>query len=425
MPLECLCYPDGRSGGLSRARLTAMEARVSQSSKRPGAKDISDLKARLGLKKSGPAAKGGAVPPGARAGGVIPAPPGAQPPRPHIPDAKEDPFGAMNALAAHGSTVARPAEIIVVQDDASVERVQRKARARMYILGGVMLVPLIVGIAVGRIAAGGKAYNRVIDDAGKIRDDVKKQREGLIRIQQVLVGAKERARGKLPPGDPKLTAELAAVPPLNPNIDVVFDSAMYDLSPELVAATLTFYVNVLELNDLIKTHIKMSKDADRALKKGQENITKFLATAGQWGYGGMIETPSEEDAKSGAPPKVKIVQLGAPVCEGEKSPNEQGCGSKKITQFRWRPDESSVWGVKKAAVAEGSGITTDAIVALDFNKILLGIVQGGEASVAEANYTARIGKIEEKVNQLLESEKGISSRLNNKANESKKFTFFM
>ena len=81
----------------------AMEARVSQSSKRPGAKDISDLKARLGLKKSGPAAAkagGGVAPPGARAGGVIPAPPGAQPPRPHIPDAKEDPFGAMNALAA-------------------------------------------------------------------------------------------------------------------------------------------------------------------------------------------------------------------------------------------------------------------------------------------------------------------------------------
>ncbi|HEU5060704.1 MAG TPA: hypothetical protein VFU21_29440, partial [Kofleriaceae bacterium] len=104
----------------------------------------------------------------------------------------------MNALAAHGATVSRPAEIIVVQDDASVERVQRKARARMYIFGAVMIIPLIVGIAVGRIASGAKAYNRVIEDAGKIRDDVKKQREGLIRIQQVLVGAKERARGKLP-----------------------------------------------------------------------------------------------------------------------------------------------------------------------------------------------------------------------------------
>lgn len=408
------------------APLTRLEARVSQSSKRPGAKDISDLKARLGLKKSGPAAaKGGVAPPGARAGGVIPAPPGAQPPRPHIPDAKEDPFGAMNALAAHGATVSRPAEIIVVNDGAPVEQVRKKARARMYIIGAVMLVPLIIGIAVGRIAAGANDYNRVIDDAGKIRDDVKKQREGLIRIQQVLVGAKERGRGKLPPGDPKLTAELAAVPPLNPNIDVVFSSYMYDLTPELVAATLSFYVGALELNELIKTHVKMSKDAERALKKGDENKTKFLQSAGQFGYGGLIETPSEDEQKAGAPPKVKIVQLGAPVCEGEKAPNEQGCGAKKITGFRYRPDESSVWGVKKASSVDGAGVTADAIVALDFNKALLQLVQGGDASVAEASYTARISQIEEKVNQLLESEKGISSRLNNKANESKKFTFFM
>ena len=400
---------------------------MSQQSKRPGAKDISDLKARLGLKKSGPAAaKGGVAPPGARAGGVIPAPPGAQPPRPHIPDAKEDPFGAMNALAAHGAVVSRPQEIVVVQDDASVERVQRKARARMYILGGVMIIPLIVGIAIGQVAHRAKTYNRVIEDAGKIREDIKKQREGLIRIQQVLVGAKERGRGKLPPGDPKLTAELAALPPLAPNIDVVFNSFMYDLSPELVAATLSFYVGALELNDLVKTHVKLSKDADRALQKGQENKTKFLANAGQFGFGGLVETPSEDDQKSGAPPKVKIVQLGAPQCEGEKSPNEQGCGSKKITGFRYRPDQNGPWGVKKASTVEGgTNIAADAIVALDFNKVLLDIVNGGDASVAEASYTARINQIEEKVNQLLEAEKGISSRLNNKANESKKFTFFM
>lgn len=399
---------------------------MSQSSKRPGAKDISDLKARLGLKKSGPgAAKGGVAPPGARAGGVIPAPPGAQPPRPHIPDAKEDPFGAMNALAAHGATVARPQEIIVVQDDASVERVQKKARARMYILGGVMLVPLIIGVAIGQVAHRAKTYNRVIEDAGKIREDIKKQREGLIRIQQVLVGAKERGRGKLPPGDPKLTAELAALQLAPPNIDVVFHSFMYDLPQELVAATLSFYVESIELQQLIKTHVKLSKDADRALKKGQENKTKFLSSAGQFGYGGLIETPSEDEQKSGAPPKVQIVQLGAPVCEGEKAPNEQGCGGKKVTAFRYRPDQNGPWGVKKASSVEGANVVADAIVALDFNKVLLDIVNGGEASVAEASYTARITEIEEKVNQLLESEKGISSRLNNKANESKKFTFFM
>src|SRR5688500_125202 len=157
---------------------------LSQSSKKPGAKDISDLKARLGLKKSGGAApaKGGglAAPPGAR-GGVIPAPPGAQPPRPHIPDAKDDPFGAMNAMAAHAQVAAQP-QIIVVNDGAPVEQVRKKANMRLAILAGVALVPLILGIMVGKISAGGKQYNRVIEDAAKIRDDVKKMRDGLIGV---------------------------------------------------------------------------------------------------------------------------------------------------------------------------------------------------------------------------------------------------
>jgi hypothetical protein len=403
-----------------------MEASVSQSSKRPGAKDISDLKARLGLKKSGPAAgKGGVAPPGARAGGVIPAPPGAQPPRPHIPDAKEDPFGAMNAMAAHGATVSRPAEIIVVNDGAPIEQVRKKARARMYIIGAVMLIPLILGIAVGRIAAGANNYNRVIEDAAKIRDDVKKQRDGLIAIQQVLLSAKERGKNKFPVGDPKLTAELEALPALTPNVDVVFNSFMYDLSPELVAATLSFYVDMLKLNDDLKAHVKLSKDAGKALQNAQEKVGKFLQSAGQFGYGGMIETPSEDDQKSGAPPKVKIVQLGAPVCEGDKAPSEAGCQGRKVSGFRYRVDELGQWGVKKASTVDGVNVTADSIVALDFNKVLLQIVQGGDATVAEAGYTARITKIEEKVNQLVETQKAIFTRLNNKANESKKFTFFM
>ena len=399
---------------------------MSQSSKKPGAKDISDLKARLGLKKSGgaaPAAKGGglAAPPGAR-GGVIPAPPGAQPPRPHIPDAKADPFGAMNAMAAHAQVAAAP-QIIVVNDGAPVEQVRRKANMRLAILAGVALVPLILGIMVGKISAGGKQYNRVIDDAAKIRDDVKKMRDGLIGVSQVLANAKLRGKNNFIPGDPKLTAELEALPPLTPNIEVVFNSFMYDLSAELVAATLSFYVDSIELNDLLKKHVLAAKADEKVLKEGLANIQGFDPR----GYGAVLSIPSEDEVKAGNKyVGLKLVQIGTPVCEGEKTPSEQGCGPKPISGFRYRNDELAPWAVTKVATADAPDAMGDSLVLLHAgSKVLQQLVKGGKATVAEASYSDRILKIEEKVNSLIELEKGIETRLNNKANEGKRFTFFM
>ena len=399
---------------------------MSQSSKKPGAKDISDLKARLGLKKSGgaaPAAKGGglAAPPGAR-GGVIPAPPGAQPPRPHIPDAKADPFGAMNAMAAHAQVAAAP-QIIVVNDGAPVEQVRRKANMRLAILAGVALVPLILGIMVGKISAGGKQYNRVLDDAAKIRDDVKKVRDGLIGVSQVLANAKLRGKNNYIPGDPKLTAELEALPPLTPNIDVVFNSFMYDLSSELVGAILSFYVDSIELNDLLKKHVQAAKADEKVLKEGLANIQGFDPR----GYGAVLSIPSEDEVKAGNKyVGLKLVQIGTPVCEGEKTPSEQGCGPKPISGFRYRPDELAPWNVKKVATADAPDAMGDSLVLLHAgSKVLQQLVKGGKATVAEASYSDRSLTIEEKVNGLIELEKGIETRLNNKANEGRRFTFFM
>lgn len=398
---------------------------MTQSTKRPGAKDISELKARLGLKKAGPAAAKGpagmVAPPGARAGGVIPAPPGAQPPRPQIPDAKEDPFGAMNAIAAHGAQAAQP-QIVVVNDGTPVEQVQGKARAKIAVLAAVGVVALVFGIAVGKISSGAKNYNRTIDDAAKIRDDVKKVRDGLIGIQQTLANAKLRTNGKYVPGDSKLLAELEALPALQPNIDVVFDSFMYDLQPELVAAILSFYVQTIELNELIKNHIQLSKDGAKALTDAQKKMQGFNPL----GYAALLEMPVEGAQGLEQFARLKLVQISAPVCDGETSPSETGCAGKKISGFRYRPDELGPWGVKKVASAEDGAVAADGIVVLDpSSAVLKQIIKGGEPTIAEVGYLDRMKKIDQRVTELIDSQKAIESRLNAKANEGHKFTFFM
>ena len=88
--------------------------------KKTGSRDISELKQRLGLKKGAAAAPTGQTPrANGGSGGVVPPPglnlpppPGlaqpAAPPQPMIPNAADDPFGAMNAMAAHGTTQRAP-----------------------------------------------------------------------------------------------------------------------------------------------------------------------------------------------------------------------------------------------------------------------------------------------------------------------------
>src|SRR6185369_15649323 len=94
---------------------------------------ISDLKARLGLKKGAQAPATGQTRANGGAGGGVVAPPGMnlppppgmaapQPAQPAIPNAADDPFGAMNAMAAHG-TVQRAPEIVIVNDGKPVENV--------------------------------------------------------------------------------------------------------------------------------------------------------------------------------------------------------------------------------------------------------------------------------------------------------------
>ncbi|HKE13695.1 MAG TPA: hypothetical protein VKB80_02435, partial [Kofleriaceae bacterium] len=248
---------------------------MSQSSKRPGAKDISELKARLGLKKNAPAAgadagqagvPGVAAPPGMRIGrGVIPAPPGAgPPPGPAIPDAKKDPFAAMNALAAQGAVAAQ--QPIVYHDSSPIERVHRRSHwVKLGLIGGALVVPLVLGVVVGVLAAKARAYNRTIDDAASVRDDTKKVGEGLINLQTVLQTGRERSRGaqSFVVGDAKLTSELGALPPLSPNIELVFKSHLYELDYDLVAGLLSFYVEALELNEQVKQHVIASRDADK------------------------------------------------------------------------------------------------------------------------------------------------------------------
>src|SRR5262245_61594130 len=171
---------------------------MSDKGKKPGARDISDLKARLSLKRGATEGKpGGPVPPpsAGKGAGYVPPPPGVTPPQPAVPDARQDPFGAMNAMAAQGA-VTRAPEVIVV-DKSSVEQVHGQPRLAKYGRIGLLVgAPLIVGFILGGINHQRSRLNATVDDAKDVAEEFSDQGKQLEALNNVLLRAKERGPGR-------------------------------------------------------------------------------------------------------------------------------------------------------------------------------------------------------------------------------------
>ena len=101
----------------------------------------------------------------------MPAPAPPQPTGPVIPNAADDPFGAMNAMAAVAQQAPKQ-EFIIVNDGKPVENVGAESRgasiARMAVPG---VIALIVGLAIGKIGTGASNYNEGLRGARAILGD--------------------------------------------------------------------------------------------------------------------------------------------------------------------------------------------------------------------------------------------------------------
>lgn len=401
--------------------------------KRSGARDISDLKARLGLKKKSTpqGASNGGVPappgvPSQKITGSVPIPPGVAPPRPAppvIPDASEDPFGAMNAMAAHQAAVARPEQIVIVNDGRPVESVDRKAPAvRFAIIGGVILVPLVLGLIMGQIGNKNAQHNHAVNDAKKLRDDVEKVGKRLIGLQQTLQVAKERGNKGGKPwyllNDDKLTKELGDAESLAPSHELLLDARLHQFPKEIADQLHIFYTETALLQKQIREHVKLAEASSKVIKEGDMRLGKFNPRA----YAGLLLTPTKEEAEAGMPVRFKLVQLGMPICSQAAKPTPEGCGGQVPWGFQYRLSETGEFGTKKVAGSEVDG----SLIFFDPDTpFFLGIVKGGKSSVAEADYIRRIEEIDEKVEALVGARKFLMQVLNNKSNQGTKFTFFV
>jgi len=400
-------------------------------SKRPGtSKDISELKARLGLKKGGapaPAAKNGGVvaPPGVS----LPAPPGVAtaPTGPVVPSASDDPFGAMNAMA-HIGTMQRAPEIVIVNDGRPVESVSTGKRAGTIVKYVVIaLVPLVLGVAIGQIAKEAKFYNAGIADAKAIltaKDNgVKDVKKRVVELQGALENA---AKSGFAP-DPALTTTLdQLVGKLEVKQEAVFRAKQNSLNAELSAQILGFYAGVTEVRSMLKEHVESAHLDDGMLtdaKKAADNIKSvgYLAGFGDYRYGIVLSAPSatEPGARFGA----KLVELGQPYCgDGQQSTTFECPDGNYSAGVAYQADTS--W-TKAEPQTSGASADPKKVVPLLGSRIGDVVLKGGLPGVAEVLYQRRLTSLKKRVDELVNQANSLETRLAPKTKESDKFTFFL
>jgi hypothetical protein len=409
--------------------------------KKPGSRDISELKARLGLKKGGPAAAGkqngaGVVPP---PGLNLPPPPGARAPGPVIPSASDDPFGAMNAMAAHGASQRAP-EIVIVHDGKPVESVSTgKHLAVMGKWAAIALVPLILGVVIGQIGKGGSVANAGIDSANGLYKLVDADRKKLGEIKSAFENSGDLKDRKI--SDEVTKAIKAADDELANNKLLALGLKQDFLGKDLRNDVAVFYGLVQEIHDLIADHEKTAEIEAAAIKTGADQFAKFgvkadetLAQAGMAPYklAVLLTNPSDEADQS--PQAPRLVELGAPLCGGDfagaKVEESGKCPEGTAPMgFLYRFSDSISWNKGEihlpGSLNGGEKFPNNKLILLQPTGVLEALVKTSDATLAESAYFKRLVKIYDKVKAAYELGDKLKGDLKKKADSPKSFTFFL
>lgn len=412
---------------------------MSDNAKKPGARDISDLKARLGLKKGAEAGRqsgsqGVVPPPGAArmTGTYVPPPPGVNPPPGapgHVPDATVDPFGAMNAMAAHGATRAQP-EIIIVNDGKPVESVQKKSS----LLGimrtfAVVAIPLAVGFAIGGINYERKQVGLTIRDAGYLHGEFADVGKRLQTLQDSLYKAKDNDAKAFLLNDMSLIETLEATDLGIPQGDegnlIIYHAHLYSMDPKVVGDVLRFYSQLKTLQDRVREFGKrMKNNSALAAPDAIKPVGSVSSLAA------IVRSPPGQGGQPPPPPFVEIVQVGLPICGKDMRPGTpRGCEDKSApVGFQFRTDTGAPFGSKEVAQPITDGmVTPDKLIGLNQPdpriplSILSTIVKGSAKTFEELEYFTRLQEIEAMTENLMGMRKDIENRMNTVAQRSKPF----
>lgn len=420
--------------------------------KRTGSRDISDLKARLGLKKGAAApatgqtraSTGVVAPPGLN----LPPPPGvqqpAQPAQPVIPNAADDPFGAMNAMAAVG-TVQRAPEIVIVNDGKPVENVGQKSMgATIARIALPAVAALVIGIAIGKLGESASSYNAGLSDAKAILgakdtpSTIAQLKQTLSQIDTVLDEARTKNQFRPDASTDKKLQELMTK--LDIKADVVFKAKQNALDPDVSSQILQFYSGVSEVKAALENHLRYAKADNNAFTKNKEKQDaaslkegENAPLAGQLRYAVVVSAPDEQNkmADFGA----QIVELGGVYCGQSNNPTAKCADGEAPTAVAYRTDIDKPL-VKGEIASPSEAVPSKKVVTLLNGSVRDQFFKGAEGVASEVFYQRRLRALYERIckrendgkcssSSLLDLGNRVEARVDAESKKGTRFSFFM
>jgi len=373
--------------------------------KKPGAaptKDISDLKARLGLKKpeqAGPGGVPGQAPMPSAAHTMMGMPgPSLQPPgRPPAPSGFPGPasrgpvpapMAAAQQYAAPPVAAAAPAhdpyagmkpqqgrfDLRSIDDGVPVEKVKAG--------GGkaVLAASFVVGIAAFALGAGlgissvGRANMNTANRAAKVvKAELENMQKTLNQIGGAFAASQQRmaaAKKEATSYDPKLVEDLKQIK-LDPRPDTgkIFRVDYYRLEDVVVDHLFNYYYDSIALYGEVERHIRKTDNDASVLK----SFVEKEASKQSKNYGVVFDTQAKV-------PVANLVEVGDQVCKEGGST----CSADKLEGFNIRIQTGGKPFVRKV------GLKPDGMVPIKPTELMDTVMSGSPDSVRAESYKQRV-----------------------------------
>jgi hypothetical protein len=383
----------------------------------PPAKDISDLKARLGLKR--PDAAPGPVPgPTARPVGGLPAgfpqAPGRAtatampsmhqaPAAPMAPPAAHDPYAGMKPQQG-------VFDLRTIDDGAPIENV-RSGRGKAAIVTAVIvgLAGFALGAGLGISGVGRANMNTANHAARTVKSELDDMQKTLSQIGTAVALSQQRlARDKkdVLEYDPQLISDLEQVK-LDPRPDTgkIFRVDYFRLEDIVVDRLFNYYYDTIALYNEVERHIKKTHADAESLKAYADKT----AASSQKNYGLVFDTSSKIIVGN-------LVEIGDQVCKN----GGKDCGANDLTGFQVRVNTGAPWVEKKS----GGKLDSGNVVPIKPTPLMDAVMAGSPDQVRQEAYKQRTANIRSLVSRITGTQKELSEGIEKAASRPDVFTIF-
>ena len=355
----------------------------------PPSKDISDLKARLGLKRPDGAGAPGAPAPGpggparpasggfpqqaGRAPAPVPGPQSARPAPQAAPPAAANPYSGMKA--PKGGFEIRSA------DDGIPAANVRSGRSTAVLITAVVVGAgaFVLGGWAGGISMARNNFNTANSAARQVKTEIEGMQKTLGQIGAVIADSNKRLtadKKDVLTYDPQMVANFEKIKlDPRPNTAKIFRVDYFRLPDADVDKLFNYYYDSIALYGEVERHIKKSKADAESLKSYAEKS----AGATTKNYGVVF------DNSAGMLIVANLVEVGEPVCKG----GGKDCPAADMTGFKVRSNTGAPWVDRKSTAKLDVGN----VVPMKPTPFMDAVMTGSPDQVRQESYKQRVASI--------------------------------